>query len=73
MAATTENFCVICLIDNKLTPSIEWPGAPYCRECLAKAIEGNSSSRAPICRDIAKREPHPAPSPSLGVSSSMLQ
>jgi hypothetical protein len=71
MAATSDDFCATCWIDGKRTPSIAWPGAPICRECLAKAIEENGSARAPICRDIAKRVPQPRPSP--GISCSTLQ
>jgi hypothetical protein len=61
MAATSDDFCATCLIAGKLSRSIEWPGGPVCRECLAKAIEENGSARAPICRDIAKRKPQPSP------------
>jgi hypothetical protein len=73
VAATSDDFCAICVLDGRCTRSIEWPGAPICRECLAKAIEENGSARAPICRDIAKRIPQPAPSPSLGIRCATLQ
>jgi hypothetical protein len=72
MAATTD-ACCICLIDGKLSPSIEWNGAPTCRKCLAEAIEENGSSCTPLCRGLAKREPQPAASPSLGISCATIQ
>jgi hypothetical protein len=71
--ATTTDFCAMCWIDGKRTPSIAWPGAPVCRECLADAMSKRATLPPCPLSDLQSCEPHPAsPSPGL-VNTTTLQ
>jgi hypothetical protein len=36
------DYCALCMLAGIRTPAMdEWPGAPCCRECVAKCIEAN--------------------------------
>lgn len=70
MAATAKDFCAICWIDGKRTPSIAWEGAPICRECIADAM--STRAHLPKCplSDLqscaAPVQSQPAPKPFAG-------
>jgi hypothetical protein len=70
MAATTD-FCVFCVIEGKLTPSIAWEGAPVCRECLADTMTNPHLPRCPLSA-LQSCEPQLVPSPSPGLSCTTL-
>jgi hypothetical protein len=72
VAATPDDFCAICVIDDKLTPSIEWPGGPICRQCLAEAISNRASLPKCPLSDLQACVP-PAPRPSPGLVNTTLQ